>query len=107
MRLLQADDPLKDAPYIAAAELSGGRDGRNDAVQLGAALSLSAIKTHLAAEIREEVAVFWAPASKVRGATRGCARAAHGWARALARRPRAARQRLDAAGRPSQPSRRR
>ncbi|KIY98238.1 ATP-dependent helicase HrpB [Monoraphidium neglectum] len=65
VRLLDPGDPLKDAQYIAVAELSGGRDGRNDAARLGAALTLSAIKTHLASEIREEVAVFWAPASKV------------------------------------------
>ncbi|KAI8469773.1 MAG: ATP-dependent helicase C-terminal-domain-containing protein [Monoraphidium minutum] len=65
VRLLQPDDPLKDAPYIAVAELSGGRDGRNDAATLAAALSLGAIRTHLAAEIREEEVVFWAPASKV------------------------------------------
>ncbi|GBF89428.1 ATP-dependent helicase [Raphidocelis subcapitata] len=65
LRLLCPDDPLKAADYIAVAELSAGRDGRNDTCQLAAALSLSAIRTHLAADLREGVSVFWAPASKV------------------------------------------
>jgi ATP-dependent helicase HrpB len=58
------DDPLKEAPYVAVAALSGGRDGRNDVIQLAAPLTMTAIKTHLAAEVRKEVAVFWAPATK-------------------------------------------
>lgn len=64
VRLLDPDDPLKEAKYIAVADLSAGRDGRNDAATLAAALSLGAIEKHLAGEVREAVAVFWAPASK-------------------------------------------
>jgi len=64
LRLLSPDDPLKESPYIAVAELSGGRDGRNDILQLGAPLSLTAIRNHLSAEVRVVENVFWAPASK-------------------------------------------
>ncbi len=116
LRLLSPDDPLKDATYIAVAALAGGRDGRNDILQLGgwdvgclggcwgvstglfgksgamalhlseshrncnpdhhrqptkphpappgAPLSLNAIRTHLASEIRTVENVFWAPAGK-------------------------------------------
>jgi hypothetical protein len=42
-RLLAADDPLQLSEFIAIAELGGGRDGRNDVVQLAAGLSKSAI----------------------------------------------------------------
>jgi ATP-dependent helicase HrpB len=42
-RLLEPDDPLQLSEFIAIAELGGGKDGRNDVVQLAAGLSKSAI----------------------------------------------------------------
>jgi hypothetical protein len=46
------DDPLAGQQYIAAAELQAGRDGRNDRVVLGAALTTAAIQAYLKDEIQ-------------------------------------------------------
>ncbi len=46
------DDALVGSRYIAVAELLPGRDGRNDRVTLGAALSSEAIEAHLQDEIQ-------------------------------------------------------
>lgn len=65
VRLPTGDDPLREASYLAVAELAGSRDGRtNDVIRLAAPLTMTAIKTHLASEIRKVDVVFWAPASK-------------------------------------------
>uniref|UniRef100_A0A383V6U4 ATP-dependent helicase HrpB n=1 Tax=Tetradesmus obliquus TaxID=3088 RepID=A0A383V6U4_TETOB len=62
--LPSAGDPLAGQQYIAAAELQAGRDGRNDRVVLGAALTQAAIQAYLKDEIQDRLLVFWASASK-------------------------------------------
>jgi hypothetical protein len=50
--LPSSDDPLAGQQYIAAAELQAGRDGRNDRVMLGAALTQAAIQAYLKDEVQ-------------------------------------------------------
>ena len=64
VRLLDPSDPLSRADYVAVADLTAGRDGRSDAIALGAALTLNAIRTHLKDDIKEADVVFWAAASR-------------------------------------------
>jgi hypothetical protein len=51
--LPSASDPLAGQRYVAVAELQAGRDGRNDAITLGAGLPSSAIDTFLADEVAQ------------------------------------------------------
>jgi hypothetical protein len=53
--LPSSSDPLSTCQYIAVAELLVGRDGRNDRVVLGAALTPAAIQAYLQDEIRVSV----------------------------------------------------
>ncbi len=50
--LPSASDPLAGNQYIAVAELLAGRDGRNDKIVLGAALTPAAIQAYLKDEIQ-------------------------------------------------------